>query len=144
MLRQRIPNISRPLMHTYSTFIDRSGLLWIGSSGYGILKRNTRSETFNHTGTTYNYFNKGSPITGKLLSEIMCYLREVFDKTKGELVGLQRTTRNGTKRSLMFLPLLLIKAVHGLRIATGWCYDTASKKRRITLYLLQVTMDTPT
>lgn len=48
--------IAQTLSHAYSTFIDRSGLLWVGTGGYGILKRNTRSETFHHTGSSSVYF----------------------------------------------------------------------------------------
>src|SRR5688572_9171227 len=47
--------LSRNLQSAYSTFIDRSGLLWIGTAGYGILKRNTRSELFHHIGNSSNY-----------------------------------------------------------------------------------------
>ncbi len=47
--------ISQTLLHTYGAFIDRSGLLWVGTGGYGLLKRNTRSETFHHTGNSSVY-----------------------------------------------------------------------------------------
>jgi hypothetical protein len=109
-------------MHTYSTFIDRSGLLWIGTSGYGILKRNTRSETFNHTGTTSNYSIKEAD-NGKIILGNNVLVREVFDKTKGELVAVTEggEIKMALNASLIFcfLPLLLIKEVHGLLIATG-------------------------
>jgi signal transduction histidine kinase/ligand-binding sensor domain-containing protein len=52
------PRISQTLLHTYGTFIDRSGLLWVGTNGYGLLKRNTRAETFHHTGNSSVYLIK--------------------------------------------------------------------------------------
>jgi ligand-binding sensor domain-containing protein/two-component sensor histidine kinase len=43
-------NLNNMLTTTNCTYVDRSGLVWIGTKGYGILKYNPRTEKFHHTG----------------------------------------------------------------------------------------------
>ena len=78
---------SRTLSGTYSIFIDRSGLLWIGTAGYGLLKRNTRSESFHHTGSSSNYSIKELP-NGKIVLGNAKVVREVFDRSAGTFVDV--------------------------------------------------------
>ena len=68
----------------YSTFIDRSGLLWIGTAGYGLLKRNIRSESFHHTGIDANYLIKEAD-NGKILIGHRRLIKEIFDKKTSSL-----------------------------------------------------------
>jgi len=136
----RDPNFSRPLMNTYSTFIDRSGLLWIGTSGYGILKRNIRSELFHHTGTSSNYSIKEVD-NGKIILGNNVIVREVFDKTKGEL--MDATTGGKTKNDTKYFTGFLVSPFATDK-GCAWyadsnrlrCYDEALKKN--TYYFLPV------
>jgi ligand-binding sensor domain-containing protein/two-component sensor histidine kinase len=64
----------------YSPFIDRSGLLWIGTSGYGLLKRNIRSESFHHVSGGANYSIREDD-KGKILLGNGTTVREIFDRT---------------------------------------------------------------
>jgi two-component sensor histidine kinase len=75
------PDLSRILMHTYSTYIDRSGLLWIGTSGYGILKCNASAEAFRHTRTSSDYSNMTVPEV--LITGLKIHNEFVTIQTKG-------------------------------------------------------------
>lgn len=125
-------DISRSVKHSYSTFIDRSGLLWIGTSGYGILKRNTHSETFHHTSTAYTYSIKRSG-DGKIIIGNALSAQAVFHKTKGEWLAATsgRRTKNGTKYVTNFLVSPVATDKSGAWFAESNSlrfYDTASKK----------------
>lgn len=99
---------SRTLKHTYSTFIDRSGLLWIGTSGYGILKRNIRSENFHHTGNTSEYMIKEAD-SGRIIIGNRLFVRKIFDRTRGVLIEVHGDGKvNTASRSfdkLLFPPV---------------------------------------
>ncbi|MDQ6813118.1 MAG: ATP-binding protein [Bacteroidota bacterium] len=98
------PNFSQALTNAYSTYIDRSGLLWVGTSGYGLLKRNIRSETFHHTGTASDYSIKEAD-NGKVVIGNNLYVKKIFDKRDGELVDVTAAaiTKNNTRYLAHFL-----------------------------------------
>lgn len=137
----RDPYQSRILLHTYSTFIDRSGLLWIGTSGYGILKRNIRSEGFHHTGMASDYSIKEAG-NGQIIIGNNLVVREIFDRKTGQLIDLTsggKTIGDSTNfKSFLFPPI----AVDG---SCAWfadndklrCYNADSKKT--TCFNLPVT-----
>jgi signal transduction histidine kinase len=135
------PNFSRTLINTYTTFIDRSGLLWVGTSGYGILKRNSRSENFHHTGISSDYSIKEAD-NGKILIGNNSLVREVFDKTKGELVNV---TGGGTTEydikyfaKFLFAPVAIDEVGAWFTDSTKLrCYNKQLKKT--TYYPLPVT-----
>jgi len=87
-------DVSRTLRHAYCTFVDRSGLLWIGSGGYGILKRNSLSDAFHHTSTLYTYSIKeradGKIILGNNLSRAATFDR-AKEKSMNEKTRPQET-----------------------------------------------------
>ncbi len=105
-------SVSRNLNSTYSTFIDRSGLLWIGTAGYGILKRNTRSELFHHTGNSSNYSIK--EITdGKIIVGNGMVVRELFDRSTGTLKVFPKEKSKELNYLESFLSLPIVTGNHG-------------------------------
>ena len=112
---------TRSLASTYSTFIDRSGLFWIGTAGYGILKRNTRSELFHHTGTSADYSIKET-CNGKIIFGNGMVVREVFDKAKRTLINVSglKSEEVGYLESFLKLP-----------VVTGECGDWFANSNRL-------------
>ncbi len=97
-------NLERQVSSAYSTFIDRSGLLWIGTAGYGILKRNTRAELFHHTGSSSNYaIHEGD--NGEILLGNGLVVREVFDRQSARLIGAKGPNTNFNK--FLFRPIVV-------------------------------------
>ncbi|MES2647964.1 MAG: two-component regulator propeller domain-containing protein [Bacteroidota bacterium] len=94
--------LSLTLKSTYSTFIDRSGLLWIGTAGYGLLKRNTRSELFHHTGSSANYSIKETS-NGKIIIGNGIVVREVFDRSTETLTDISEKSSKEVKYLESFL-----------------------------------------
>lgn len=72
------------LNHGYTTYIDRSGLLWMGTGGYGVVKRNVRAEAFHHTGRKSFYIineaDNGKIVIGGSLGN-----SNIFDRTEDSL-----------------------------------------------------------
>ncbi len=103
---------SRSLASAYSIFIDRSGLLWIGTAGYGILKRNTRSELFHHTGTSADYSIKETR-NGKIILGNGMVVREVFDKAKHTLMKVSELKSEEVEYLESFLKLPFVTGEGG-------------------------------
>jgi ligand-binding sensor domain-containing protein len=74
---------SQMLQGVWNSFKDRSGNIWMGTKGYGILKFNARAEKFHHTGT-----ESISRITttndGRVLIVTQNNIAGVFDNTSGK------------------------------------------------------------
>lgn len=129
------PDISRSVKHTYSTFIDRSGLLWVGTSGYGIIKRNILSEKFHHTSTLYTYSIKEAG-DDKIILGNSESTEEVFDRTKGESIASTRgkKPKNDTTYSANFLisPADIDKSLAWFAESNKlYCRDKALKKNHL-------------
>ena len=105
-------SVLRTLKSTYSIFIDRSGLLWIGTAGYGILKRNTRSELFHHTGNAANYSIKETD-NGKIILGNGKVVREVFDRTNGTLMDISEKGNTETKYLESYLSTPIVTGYPG-------------------------------
>lgn len=134
-------DIYRSLKHAYSIFIDRSGLLWIGTSGYGILKRNALSEAFHYTSTYYTYSIKEAD-NGKIILGNNVSVREIFDKTNGELIDATASGRhkNDAKyfTNLSISPVAIDKRGAWFADSTGLHYYDKALKKAVN-YLLPVT-----
>ncbi|MES2881393.1 MAG: two-component regulator propeller domain-containing protein [Bacteroidota bacterium] len=121
-------NHTRTLNSAYSTFIDRSGLLWIGTSGYGILKRNNRSENFNHTGNSSSYsINEADD--GKILIGNNVVVREVFDRSTRRLMPAAPKFNTKEYKQVLFSSVAVDK--RGKWFAYGdtlRCYNDNLKK----------------
>ncbi len=69
------------------TYTDKSGIVWIGTAGYGILKYNPRAEKFHHTDTKTIHWiketNDGHIVVVK--DEPRLY---IFDKNTGSYTGM--------------------------------------------------------
>ena len=129
---------SRILSSSYSTFIDRSGLLWIGTAGYGILKRNTRSELFHHTGNSANYSIKETD-NGKIILGNGMVVREVFDRTNATLMNITEKSNTEVNYLESFLSTPIVTGNPGDWFADSnkLCYQDKVLKRN-TYYNLPV------
>jgi ligand-binding sensor domain-containing protein/two-component sensor histidine kinase len=130
--KTRDPGLSQILTHTHSVFIDRSGLLWVGTSGYGLLKRNTRSENFHHTGTTSEYLIKEAD-NGSILIGNNQYVREIFDRASGQLTSV--TQNNLPEKNIAYFNKFLFPPIAQDESRTWFvdsfrlrCYDSRLKK----------------
>jgi len=55
------PKIDLMVNSVYCVYEDRSGNIWIGTSGYGLLKYNVRAEKFHHTdNSSISWMSKGN------------------------------------------------------------------------------------
>ncbi|HSU51598.1 MAG TPA: two-component regulator propeller domain-containing protein [Segetibacter sp.] len=97
-------NFSQSLSYAYSTFIDRSGLLWVGTGGYGILKRNVRAEKFHHMGSS-SLYNISEASNGKIIFGNLLPRAKIFDRTKEELIDMKTVvkTKNDEKYYARFM-----------------------------------------
>lgn len=123
-------NLSRILTSAYSTYTDRSGLLWIGTAGYGLLKRNTRSELFHHTGNSAHYSIKETD-KGEIILGSGNAVREVFDRTNGKLVDAITMTKKELQylNDFLFLPIAADKSSAWFADSNRLrCYDKNLKK----------------
>ncbi len=105
-------NSSNTIKSSYSTFIDRSGLLWIGTAGYGVLKRNKRSELFHHTGNSADYSIKET-CSGKIIFGNGMVVRQVFDRSTGTLTGMSAKNDKEVKYLESFLSTPIVTGTRG-------------------------------
>ncbi len=95
------------LLHsTYSIYKDRSGLLWIGTAGYGLLKRNLRAEYFHPTAGGANY-SVTEADNRHILMGNSTGVHEIFDRQTGLVVDAKELNRDELKRfsKLLFRPV---------------------------------------
>jgi signal transduction histidine kinase/ligand-binding sensor domain-containing protein len=91
-------NASLEIMATNANcvYTDKSGIVWIGTAGYGILKYNPRAEKFNHTDAK-SVFWMGSTSEGKIMLTEDQYL-QIFDKNTVKYIGtIPDTTIPGSR-----------------------------------------------
>ncbi len=132
---------ARIVQSSYSTFIDRSGLLWIGTAGYGVLKRNTRSELFHHTGASANYSIKETT-NGKIVLGNGMVIREVFDRLTGTLMHIDEKSKQEAKYLQSFATMPVVTNNQGEWFADSSklrYYDKVLNKN--TYYNLPVAID---
>lgn len=74
-------NQSNAAEHITLFYKDKSGTLWIGSNGYGLLKHNTYSQKFHHTGNS-TVVHIGQSEKGTIMINDQYIEQEIFDKEK--------------------------------------------------------------
>jgi ligand-binding sensor domain-containing protein/two-component sensor histidine kinase len=79
-------DLDKFLNNVSTIYRDRSGIIWIGTKGYGILKHNPATEKFNRTGNSTILFISGTT-DGKILLSRAGRYAEVFDPVKGTFIG---------------------------------------------------------
>jgi ligand-binding sensor domain-containing protein/two-component sensor histidine kinase len=81
------PNFTRFLENINTVYRDRSGILWIGTKGYGILKHNPATEKFNRTdNNTIIYMSP--TLDGKILVCRTGRYVDVFDPVTASYTGV--------------------------------------------------------
>ena len=137
----REPENAMALANKDITFIDSNGLLWIGTSGYGLLKRNTRSEAFHRINTSAVYLirelDNGNVSVGDNTRR-----SKVFDKSKGKFMagtaGEKSKNDLENSRVFSFAPVEDNKKYAWYSDSKRLlCYNKI--KRNCTYYLLPVT-----
>ncbi len=79
------------LQSTLNSFKDKSGNIWMGTWGYGILKFNVRGEQFHHTGTE-SITGITATNDGKVFIVTQNNIAGIFDKTSGKYSGFVPNT----------------------------------------------------
>ncbi len=99
-------NASRLLQSAYSIYVDRSGLLWLGTAGYGLLKRNVRSEYFHHTGDGADYAIREAD-NGKILFGNNVKVHQLFDRKTRQVTATTGMNKGELKylNKFLFLPV---------------------------------------
>lgn len=78
-------NLTQMLDNVNCTYIDRSGLIWIGTKGYGLLKYNPRSEVFHKTGGQSITWME-STSDGQILYATNNTVVNIFDPSEGKVI----------------------------------------------------------
>lgn len=111
-------NDSRLLQSSYSIYEDRSGLLWIGTAGYGILKRNIRSEFFHRTGAGASYSIHEAD-NGNILLGNGTAVQQVFNRTTGQITDASEMSQDKRQNLNKFLCLPVSTGREGEWFAHG-------------------------
>jgi len=80
------PELQKFLRNVSTIYRDRSGIIWVGTKGYGILKHNPATEKFNRTDNTTILFMSGTA-GGKILMSRTGRYAEIFDPVEGAFIG---------------------------------------------------------
>jgi ligand-binding sensor domain-containing protein/two-component sensor histidine kinase len=80
------PDLDKFLKNVHTIYKDKSGIIWIGTKGYGILKHNPATEKFHRTGNTTTLFISGTA-GGKILLSRTGRYAEIFDPVKDAFTG---------------------------------------------------------
>jgi ligand-binding sensor domain-containing protein/two-component sensor histidine kinase len=80
------PELEKFLRNVHTIYKDKSGIIWIGTKGYGILKHNPATEKFNRTGNTTILYISGTA-DGKILMCRNGRYAEIFDPVKASFIG---------------------------------------------------------
>lgn len=122
--------------HCYSTYVDQSGLLWVGTNGFGILKRNARAEAFHHTGYTSFYTINEAPngeiLFGVSVSSGMMYDRKT--KTLASLPSLVRSEQESAYYSRYLAPPIATDAAGTWRAEDVSLYFMPHKGQQVKKY----------
>lgn len=81
------PNVNKFLNNVNYIYKDRSGILWIGTKGYGIVKHNSSTEKFNRTDNSTILFMSGTA-DGKILVCRSGRYVDLFDPETAAYTGL--------------------------------------------------------
>ena len=79
-------DLDKFLSNVHTIYKDRSGVIWIGTKGYGILKHNPATEKFNRTGNSTILYISGTA-GGKIILSRTGRYAEIFDPVKKAFVG---------------------------------------------------------
>lgn len=81
------PGFSKFLDNVNTLYIDRSGILWIGTKGYGILKHNPATEKFNRTDNNSILYMSPTVDNKLLICRTGRYV-DVFDPASASFTGI--------------------------------------------------------